>query len=150
GADRRRACVASMREKTTMAEPRLDVAHLGHLELYSDRFEESVDFFTRVYVLPARHVEDGVAWLRASDDHEFPTVKLPRHHTTGIGHVGYRTASPEALERRVAVIEKMGCAIGWVDGDHGHGRAFRFTDPDGHIFELYYDTRIYEARPEER
>jgi catechol 2,3-dioxygenase len=49
-----------------------------------------------------------------------------------------------ALERRVAVIEKLGCGIGWSDGDIGHGRAYRFASPDGHVFELYYDTRKYE------
>ena len=54
------------------------------------------------------------------------------------------------FERRVAIIEKMGCGIGWSDGDLGHGRAYRFPDPDGHVFELYYDTRRYEAPPAER
>jgi catechol 2,3-dioxygenase len=133
-----------------MSEPCFDVAHLGHVELYSDRFEESLDFFTRVYGLTASRVEKDCAYLRAFDDYEFHTLKLTRHSTTGIGHVGYRTSSQAALERRVAVIEAMGCGIGWVDGDEGHGRAYRFTDPDGHIFELYYDTRIYDAPPEEK
>ena len=39
----------------------------------------------------------------------------------------------------------MGCGIGWTDGDLGHGRAYRFTDPDGHVFELYYETGIRSA-----
>lgn len=133
-----------------MTEPCFDVAHLGHVELYTDRFEESLDFFTRVYGLTESGREGDSVYLRAFDDYEFHTLKLTRHHTTGMGHVGYRTASPEALERRVKVIEGMGCGIGWVDGDMGHGRAYRFTDPDGHIFELYYDTRIYEAPEAER
>lgn len=133
-----------------MSEPCFDVAHLGHVELYSDRFEESLDFFTRVYGLTASRVEKDCAYLRAFDDYEFHTLKLTRHSTTGIGHVGYRTSSQAALLRRVAVIEAMGCGIGWVDGDEGHGRAYRFTDPDGHIFELYYETEIYEAPPEEK
>ena len=30
---------------------------------------------------------------------------------------------------------------GWVNGDLGHGRAYRFEDPFGHIFEIYYDTQ---------
>ncbi len=133
-----------------VTEPCFDVAHLGHVELYTNRFEDSLDFFTRVYGLTASAVEDGCAYLRAFDDYEFHTLKLVRHHTTGVGHVAYRTSSPQALERRVRVIEGMGCGIGWVDGDEGHGRAYRFTDPDGHIFELYYDTRVYEPPAEER
>jgi catechol 2,3-dioxygenase len=44
----------------------------------------------------------------------------------------------------------MGCGLGWSDGDIGHGRAYRFSSPDGHVFELYYDTRKYEAPDTER
>ncbi|UUP16697.1 catechol 2,3-dioxygenase [Nitratireductor thuwali] len=132
-----------------MSEPCYDVAHLGHLEIYSDRFEESLDFFTRVYGLTESGREGDSVYLRAFDDYEYHTLKLTRHETTGLGHVGYRASSPEALERRVKAIEAMGCGIGWVDGDLGHGRAYRFTDPDGHVFELYYETRDYEP-PEDQ
>ena len=30
-----------------------------------------------------------------------------------------------------------------MEGDLGHGRAFRFEDPFGHVFEIYYDTVRY-------
>ncbi|WP_159590553.1 catechol 2,3-dioxygenase [Chelativorans xinjiangense] len=133
-----------------MTEPCFDVAHLGHVEVLTDKFEESLDFFVNVYGLTESGRDDASAYLRGWDDYEFHTLKLTRSDNTGVGHVAYRTSSPEALERRVAVIEAMGWGIGWVEGDLGHGRAYRFTDPDGHIFELYYDTKPYEAPPEER
>ena len=133
-----------------MGEPCYDVAHLGHVEVLTDQPEESLDFFTRVYGLTESGREGDSVYLRAFDDYEFHTLKLTRAPTTGIGHVGYRTASPAALERRVAAIEAMGCGIGWVDGDLGHGRAYRFRSPDGHVFELYYDTRKYEPPEGER
>ena len=121
-----------------------DVAHLGHVEVYSDKFEENLDFFTRVYGLTVSTQDAESAYLRAWDDYEFHTLKLTRHHTTGIGHVAYRTSSQEALERRVAAIEASPYkSIGWVDGDAGHGRAYRFEDPFGHVFELYWDTIKY-------
>jgi catechol 2,3-dioxygenase len=132
------------------SEPCFDVAHLGHVEMYTDRFEESLDFFTRVYGLTESGRDEKSVYLRAFDDYEFHTLKLTRHHTTGVGHIGYRTSSPEALQRRVKAIEAMGCGIGWSDGDLGHGRAYRFRDPDGHVFELYFDTTIYQAPPEEK
>jgi catechol 2,3-dioxygenase len=50
----------------------------------------------------------------------------------------------------VAAVEAMGCGIGWTDGDLGHGRAYRFKDPDDHIFEIYFETRKYEAPEAER
>lgn len=133
-----------------MSEPCFDVAHLGHVELLTDKFEESLNFFVNIYGLTESGRDTDSVYLRAFDDYEFHTLKLTRSDTTGVGHIGYRTSSPEALERRVKVIEEMGCGIGWVDGDLGHSRAYRFTDPDGHIFELYYDTNKYVAPPEEK
>ncbi len=131
-------------------EPCFDVAHLGHVELLTDKPEESLNFFVNVYGLTESGREGNSVYLRAFDDYEFHTLKLTASDTTGVGHIGYRTTSEAALERRVAVIEAMGSGVGWVDGDMGHGRAYRFRDPDGHVFELYYDTRTYEPPPEEK
>lgn len=130
-----------------MSEPSHDVAHLGHVEMYTDKFDESLDFFTRIYGLKLSGQDDKSAYLRAWDDYEYHSLKLTRHHTTGVGHIGYRVASPEALERRVKVIEASGYKVhDWTEGDDGHGRSFRFEDPFGHVFELYWDTVWYEAK----
>lgn len=91
--------------------PANDVAHLGHVELFTDRFDESLDFFVRVYGLTESARDEDSAYLRAFDDYEFHTLKLTRHHTTGVGHVAYRVSSPEALERRVAAIDESGCKV---------------------------------------
>lgn len=127
-----------------------DIAHLAHVEVLTDKFDESLDFFTRVYGLSESGRENGSVYLRAWDDYEFHTLKLTAADTTGVGHVAYRASSPEALQRRVAAIEAMGCGVGWCDGDMGHGRAYQFRSPDGHLFEIYWDTRRYEPPPEER
>src|SRR6476659_4767696 len=104
-----------------------DIAHLGHVEMLTDRFDESLDFFTRVYGLKLSGQDGSTAYLRAWDDYEHASLKLTRADRTGIGHVAYRAASPEALARRVAAIEASGYKVhGWVDGDQSHGRAFRF------------------------
>ncbi len=125
-------------------EPCYDIAHLAHVEMYTDKFEESLHFFEQVYGLTVSAQDEHSAWLRAWDDYEFHTLKLTRHHTTGVGHIAYRASSEAALMRRVAAIEASGYpVIGWVDGDPGHGRAFRFSDPFGHIFEIYWQTQRY-------
>jgi catechol 2,3-dioxygenase len=131
-------------------EPSFDVAHLGHVELLTDKPAESLDFFVNVYGLTESGREGDSVYLRAYDDYEFHTLKLTAAKTTGCRHIGYRASSEAALERRVAIIEKMRCGIGWSEGDLGHGRAYQFADPDGHVFELYYDTREYVAPPSER
>ena len=123
-----------------------DIAHLAHVEMFTDRFEESLDFFTRVYGLKLSGQDKSSAYLRAWDDYEYCSLKLTRSHTTGVGHVAYRASSPQALERRVKAIEASGYKVhGWIDGDRSHGPAFRFEDPFGHIFEIYWDTVKYQA-----
>lgn len=134
---------------TMPTNPSFDIAHLAHVEMLTDRFEESLDFFTRVYGLKLSSQDAGSAYLRAWDDYEHASLKLTRADRTGVGHVAYRAASPEALARRVQIIEASSYKVhGWVDGDDSHGRAFRFEDPFGHVFEIYYDTVWY--RPQQQ
>jgi len=123
-----------------------NIAHLGHVELYTDQFDASLDFFTRVYGLTITEQNDQSAYLRAFDDYEHHSLKLTRHHTTGVGHIAYRVTSQAALDAQVAMIEDSGYeCLGWDDGDAGHGRAFRFKDPFDHTFEIYWDTNRYVA-----
>jgi catechol 2,3-dioxygenase len=125
-----------------------DLAHLGHVELFTPKPDESLHFFVNVLGLTESGREGSSVYLRGWDDYEFHTLKLTAAKQAGMGHVAFRANSPEALERTAQRLERMGRGIGWVEGDMGHGKAYRATDPDGHIFEIYYETRWYEAPPE--
>ena len=129
------------------AEPCYDLAHLAHVELFSPNPEASLAFFVNVMGLTESGREGDSVYLRGYDDYEFHTLKLTASNTTGIGHLAYRTASPQALARRVAALAAAGLGHGWVEGDLGHGQAYVARTPDGHNIELYYDTRWYEAPP---
>jgi catechol 2,3-dioxygenase len=131
----------------THPEPCYDIAHLAHVEVFTPKPEASLAFFVNVMGMTESGREGASVYLRAYDDYEFHTLKLTAHHTTGIGHFAYRTASPQALARRVAALEAAGLGHGWVEGDMGHGPAYLAMTPDGHKIELYYETRWYEAPP---
>ena len=75
-----------------MTEPTFDIAHLGHVELLTDKPQESLDFFVDVLGLTESGREGHSVYLRAWDDYEFHTLKLTASHTTGMRHVG--TAPP--------------------------------------------------------
>jgi catechol 2,3-dioxygenase len=94
--------------------------------------------------------EGQSVFLRGWGDYQRYCLKLTESETSGLGHMALRTWSREALERRVAAVEATGLGQGWIDGDHGHGPAYRFTDPDGHVFELLYEVERYEPPPELR
>ena len=131
-------------------EPLMDVAHLGHLEMFTPKPEESLRFFIDVLGMTESGREGDSVYLRAWDDYERHTLKLTAAKLPGMGHMGFRARSPQALERRVAALKGTGFAIGWNEGDLCHGPAFVCQDPDGHKIELYYETQWYEAPAELR
>nr|BBH95777.1 catechol 2,3-dioxygenase [Thermogemmatispora argillosa] len=135
---------------TDLQEPIRDVAHLGHVELLTPRPAESLWFFTEVLGMTVTDRQGQSVYLRAYGDYEHCTLKLTEAPHAGLGHVGWRTVSPQALERRAQALSSQGYGQGWIDGDIGHGRAFRFTDPDGHVMELYYEAKKYLASAELR
>ena len=129
-------------------EPILDIAHLGHIELLTPKFDESLAFFVDVMGMTVSGRAGDSAYLRGWDDYERYSLKLTGSKTSGLGHAAFRARSPQALERRVAALKAAGAGIGWVDNELGHGPAFQFHDPDGHVIEIYYETEWYQAPPE--
>ena len=129
-------------------EPIRDVAHLGHVELLTPKPEESLWYFTDILGMERAHSEGQSVYLRGYGDYATTTLKLTEAKHAGVGHIAWRAASPQALERRARAIEETGLGMGWSNGDFGHGGCYRFRDPDGHLMEIYYDEQKYVA-PEE-
>ncbi|PZA07668.1 MULTISPECIES: catechol 2,3-dioxygenase [unclassified Meiothermus] len=122
--------------------PYCDLAHLAHLELLTPKLEQSLHFFTEVMGLSVSESTPNSVYLRGWDDYEHHTLKLTAAPQPGLGHFAFRVRSPEALARRVRVLEQSGLGQGWVE-ERGHGPAYRFHTPDGHLVELYYETTWY-------
>jgi catechol 2,3-dioxygenase len=109
-----------------------DLAHLAHVELLSPKPDESLRFFTGVMGMTETARRGDSVYLRGWDDYEHHTLKLTASNVAGMGHVAFRAASPDALERRAAIIDAAGFGRGWTDGDLGHGRTYAFRTSDGH------------------
>lgn len=126
-------------------EPIHDIAQLGHFEIYTPKPEESLWFFKEILGMEEIERQGQSVYLRAWGDYDHTTLKLTEAKEAGLGHVGWRTWSPQALDRRVQALEATGLGRGWIEGDIGHGRAYQFKDPDGHEMEVYYDVQKYVA-----
>ena len=127
--------------------PKGDVAHLGHVELLTPAFSESLAFFTDVMGMLVEGEAGRSTYLRGWGDYERYCLKLTEAEQPGLGHIALRASSAEALERRVEALGKDGSGREWIDGDLGHGPAYRFVDTDGRPFEIYYETERYEPPP---
>ena len=130
-----------------MTEQLHDVAHIAHAELLTPTPDASLGFFVDVLGMEVEAREGQSVYLRGWGDYLRYSLKLTEAEHAGLGHVALRAWSPGAVERRVADVEATGLGTGWIDGDVGHGPAYRFTDPDGHVFELFYEAERYEAPP---
>ncbi|MDX2378025.1 hypothetical protein M4I32_14615 [Microbacterium sp. LRZ72] len=120
-----------------------DIAHLGAVELFTPKFEESLWFFRDLLAMREVARIGDSAYLRCWDEYQLYTIKLTASDTNGVGRSLYRASSEEALERRVAAIEAAGLGHGWREPEVGVGRSYGFEDPDGHLMAIYYDTEHY-------
>ncbi|MBV9258649.1 MAG: catechol 2,3-dioxygenase [Ktedonobacteraceae bacterium] len=133
---------------TDIPEPIQDIAHLGHAEILTPKPDESLHFFQDILGMHVVARQDQSVYLRAWGDYDHCTLKLTEAKQAGLGHVGWRAVSPQALTRRVQALSRNGYGTGWIEGDVGHGAAYQFTDPDGHPMEVYYES-VKHLAPEE-
>jgi catechol 2,3 dioxygenase len=127
-----------------------DIAHVSAVELYSAVPDETVAFFHDLMAMEVVARRSDSTYLHAWDDYERFTVKVTGHTTSGLGRTWLRASSPEALERRVKIIEAAGLGHGWTTDEPDYGQVFQFSDPDGHPYGIYWDTHRYIPSPQTR
>ena len=128
-----------------MNEPIFDVAQLAHVELLTPDFEGTLSFFKDLLGVEETERWARSVYLRGYEEQYHHSLKVTAAPRAGLGHVAWRARSPQALQRRVAAIEATGLGRGWIDGDVGHGRAYRFDTPEGHHMELLWDVDYVTA-----
>jgi catechol 2,3-dioxygenase len=133
-----------------MTEPVNDLAHLSHVEVLTPKPDGSLAYFRDLLGMEVSGEGGDSVYLRGFGDYERASLKLTAAKQPGVGHIAYRTRSPEALARRVDALEAAGIEGEWLDGDIGHGPSYSFLDPDGHRFELFWESERYVAPPELR
>ena len=121
-----------------------DLAHLGPVEIFTPKGEESLRFFVDVMGMEIEAQEGQSYYLRCWGDYQRWSTKLTESSTSGMGYLGLRAWDQDALQRLVSRVEATGLGEGWNDGDLGRGPSYRFRDPDGHGFELYYEVERYD------
>jgi catechol 2,3-dioxygenase len=127
-----------------VTEPVYDIAHLGRVELLTPKLDASLEFFVEVMGMDEVERAGDSVYLRAWGEYELASLQLTRADRPGVGVIAWRATSDAALERRGAAIEASGREEGWwTEGAVGHGRTYRFSDPDGHAMSLYYESECF-------
>jgi catechol 2,3-dioxygenase len=123
------------------------IAHLAHVEILTPEPEKSLRFYTDILGLEESGRDGTSVYLRGWGEWSHHSVKLTEASEPGLGHIGWRAWSPDDLETAVSRIEGLGAGEGWFDDSIGHGRAYRFRSPGGHLHEIFWETEMYEAPP---
>ncbi|AHH97452.1 VOC family protein [Kutzneria albida] len=126
-------------------EPTHDLAHLGHHGLFTPDPEGTLHYFVDLLGMDVVAQDGEATYLRAYGDYETWSLKVIGSDQAGPAWVSWRATSPQALHRRIDWLEAHGHAGRWTPRDRGIGPSYQFTDPDGHVFRLYYDTQRYSA-----
>ncbi|SFJ43926.1 catechol 2,3-dioxygenase [Thermoflavimicrobium dichotomicum] len=131
-------------------EPIFDVAQLAHVEIYTPKPDETLWFFKDLLGMIETGREGQSVYLKAYEDTYHHTLKVTERKEPGLGHVAWRTSSPQALERRVKALEESGLGQGWSEGETGQGAAYRFKTPDGHPMEILWEVERYQVPDDQK
>lgn len=126
------------------------ISQLAHVELLTPKPQDSLDFLTGVMGLEESGQAGQSVYLRCWGDHFHHSVVLTEAPAPGLGHAGWRAEGPEQLQRAVARLEESGQGEGWLEGTLGHGPAYRYRGPGGHLHEIFWEVDRYLAPPEKR
>ena len=126
------------------------ISQLAHVELLTPRLDESARFFTDVIGLEVSGRDHKSVYLRCWGDFFFHSVQLTEAEQPGLGHVGWRTEGPEQLQRAVTALEAAGAGEGWSEDQEGHGPAYRYRGPGGHVQELFWEVERFEPQTDLR
>jgi catechol 2,3-dioxygenase len=120
------------------------IAHLAHVEVLTPKPEESLRFFHDVLGLEESGRSGQSVFLRGWGEWSYHSLQLTEAPQPGLGHIGWRAWSKEHLDRAVASVQRRGVEAAWVDAPPGHGPAFRYRGPGGHVHELFWEMESYE------
>ena len=115
------------------------LSQMAHVELLSTNLNETVRFYTDVVGMDETARDENSVYLRAWGDYFLYTLKITQSEKQGLGTVGWRADSPEALEEAVTHLESIGKGIGWGEADKGRGKAYRFFTTEGIMHEIFWD-----------
>jgi catechol 2,3-dioxygenase len=126
------------------------IAHLAHVEVLTPKPDESLHFYKEVFGLEESGREGQSVYLRGWGEWSYHSLQLTEGPYPGLGHVGWRTWSPEHLQTAIARVDEAGAGEGWFEGSVGHGPAYRYRGPGGHVHELFWELERYQPPPELR
>jgi catechol 2,3-dioxygenase len=78
-------------------------------------------------------------YLRGYEERDHHSLLLRRAPSPGVGHMAYRVASAEDLDRLERLCRGQGLAVRWTEDEAGQGPGLRVQDPAGLPVEFFHE-----------
>ncbi len=123
-----------------------DILRAGHLEFRVTDLERARAFYVDVLGFVEVNRESGRLYLGGLEEWEHHSLVLRKAESPGVGHLAFRVASEEDLDRLAALYQEAGQPLRWVEPgeEAGQGRALRVQDPTGLPLEFYHEMESRE------
>jgi len=119
------------------------IAQLAHVEIITPKPEQSVSFFKDILGLEESGRSGQSVYFRGWGEFAHHSLQLTEGPAPAVAHTGWRTEGPKELETAVKRLEADGCGVGWQKPVIGHGAAYRFHSPGGHLHEVFWESERY-------
>jgi catechol 2,3-dioxygenase len=120
------------------------VSQLAHVQIFSPRPAETVEWFRTVLGLEQSGQEGQSAYLRGWAEWFQHSVEVTEGPEPGLGHIGWRAQGPSDPD----IVARDLPEGRWSDGGFGYGKTYQFYGPGGHLNELFWEVERYQAPPE--
>lgn len=122
-----------------------NIVRLGHVEYRVTDLAQSRDFYVDLLGLIETERNGDRIYLRCIEDTDHHSLVLREAVTAGVGHVSFKVATPDDLDRLEARFEELGLPTRRLQREEecGQGAALRVRDPFGFPIEYYAEmTRV--------
>jgi catechol 2,3-dioxygenase len=124
------------------------ISQLAHVEVVTPKPEKSLQFYRDVLGLEVSGQAGQSVYLRGWGEFFYHSLQLTEGPAPAIAHSAWRTEGPDELQEVVARLERAGGGIGWRDAEVGHGPAYRYRSPGGHLHEVFWEIERYKPPAE--
>lgn len=119
-----------------------NITRCAHAEYRVTDLERARAFYVDALGLLEIDSDANHIYLGGLEERDKYSLILRKAQTPGVGHIAFRVAAPDDLDKIARVYESHGLPICWIEAntlEPGQGRALRAQDPNGLPVEFYHE-----------
>lgn len=121
--------------------PDFNITRCAHAEFRVTDLERARSFYVDALGMLETDRDDEHLYLGGLEERDKYSLILRKSDSAGMGHIAFRVASPDDLDRIAQVYETHGLPVRRIEADTlepGQGEAIRAQDPSGLPVEFYH------------